>query len=497
MFWHKNKLKIFTSIIGLGILIVLAIIYSKSKDDTSDLDTIVFLGNKNLAPIVYEDDGRAKGVAVDIVRALEDKIDFRVVVKALDWVEAQDMVLSGQADALVQINPSPEREELFDFTDELLESEFSIFTDSANTHIRRVEDLINMSVGVEKGGYPQTLLREYGGIKLVEIPSISSGFHMIKAGNLDALVVDRWIGEYELAMGDFKSIQLVGQPVESQYSKIAVKKGNIELLKIINNGLRELKDDSTINDIIRAWKGKQVLYFTEEMLVRLALYISIGVIIIILLIGFALVDRYKRLSKKLQLDVEERSMELEKANELLRKANMELERISMIDKLTNLYNRRFFDISFSKVWSQAKREGLPLSLIMIDIDHFKKYNDNYGHLAGDGCLSSIAKVIKETVKRGGDFVARYGGEEFVVLLPNTSLDGARIVAENIRQSVEGSRYPYQGINTRVTVSLGVASIMPGSSSNPNDLIYAADEALYKAKESGRNRVVAYGNNLDN
>ena len=224
MFWHKNKLKIFTSIIGLGILIVLAIIYSKSKDDTSDLDTIVFLGNKNLAPIVYEDDGRAKGVAVDIVRALEDKIDFRVVVKALDWVEAQDMVLSGQADALVQINPSPEREELFDFTDELLESEFSIFTDSANTHIRRVEDLINMSVGVEKGGYPQTLLREYGGIKLVEIPSISSGFHMIKAGNLDALVVDRWIGEYELAMGDFKSIQLVGQPVESQYSKLRLKR---------------------------------------------------------------------------------------------------------------------------------------------------------------------------------------------------------------------------------------------------------------------------------
>ena len=168
---------------------------------------------------------------------------------------------------------------------------------------------------------------------------------------------------------------------------------------------------------------------------RLALYISIGVIIIILLIGFALVDRYKRLSKKLQLDVEERSMELEKANELLRKANMELERISMIDKLTNLYNRRFFDISFSKVWSQAKREGLPLSLIMIDIDHFKKYNDNYGHLAGDGCLSSI-KVIKETVKRGGDFVARYG-EEFVVYYP-THPGRARTVAENIRQSVEGS-----------------------------------------------------------
>ena len=141
--------------------------------------------------------------------------------------------------------------------------------------------------------------------------------------------------------------------------------------------------------------------FTEEKIIRIILYIALGIIIFILLISIFFINRYKKLSKKLELDVRQRTKELHETNELLRKANLELERISTIDKLTGIYNRRYFDNSIEKTWTIALRENHPVSLIMIDIDHFKVFNDTYGHLAGDQCLKSIANEIKDTLQRTG------------------------------------------------------------------------------------------------
>lgn len=489
---RNNRLKILVFIIVI-ILFLLTQSYINSKDDSS-LGTILFLGNKNIAPIVYEEDGIARGIAVDIVRALEDKIGYRIEVDALDWVEAQNKVLAGEADALIQINPSPEREKVYDFSDELLESEFSIFRNSGDSHIKALDDLINKSIGVERGGFPYNLLLKHGGIKIVEIPSASYGFHLIKSGNLDAIVMDRWIGQYELAQSNIEGIEIVDQPIDRQYSRIAVKKGNKELLDIINTGLREIRTDSTMDGVIKDWKGKNVLYFTEEMITRMVLYTSIGIIVIILIIGTFLVIRYKKLSKKLELDVKEKSKELEEANKLLRQANMELEKISITDKLTNLYNRRYFDKTLQEAWALAKRESKPLALIMIDIDKFKNFNDTYGHMAGDKCLNKIANEIKNIINRPEDCLARYGGEEFAVILPDTPIDGAVTLAEKIREKVEKIRDYDEEIDRRVTVSLGVAAIVPDHTTSPKDLIHAADQALYQAKEVGRNQVLSYDSN---
>lgn len=491
---RNNIRKILVFIVATIIFLALLITYIKSNDDKNKLGTIHFLGNENIAPIVYDENGLAQGVAVDLVKALGDKIGYRVEIEVLNWVEAQNMVLAGEADALIQVNPSPEREKLYDFSDELLETEFSIFTSSGNVYIKTLDDLINRTVGVEEGGYAYNLLQRYDGIRIVEIPSTSYGFHMIKSGTLDAIVADRWIGEYELAQSSIERVQVVDQPIERQYSSIAVKKGNKELLDLINLGLREIKADSTMNKVINNWKGKKVLYFTEEMIIRIALYTSIGVIIVIILIGTFLVTKYIKLSKKLEMDVEERTKELYEANELLRKANMELESISITDKITNVYNRRFLDISLEEAWSIAKREKLTLALIMIDVDMFKEYNDTYGHLAGDKCLNSIANEIRKVIRDPEDFVARYGGEEFAVLLHNTSVDEARILAEKIRVRVENLDIHSEDIETRVTVSLGVATIRPDGSNNPNNLINIADEALYQAKEAGRNQAIYYFDN---
>ncbi|NLK00040.1 MAG: GGDEF domain-containing protein [Clostridia bacterium] len=177
------------------------------------------------------------------------------------------------------------------------------------------------------------------------------------------------------------------------------------------------------------------------------------------------------------------------ANKNLMSANLELEKMSMVDGLTNISNRRYFDSFLGKLWDINMREKFPITLIMIDIDRFKVFNDTYGHLAGDQCLKDIAHMIDKTVTRSGDFVARFSGEEFAVLLSNTNEDSAMKLAERIRAKIEETAIKVCGTETSVTVSLGVASMITSKHMGPDDLIHAADCALYKAKDDGRNRVV--------
>jgi diguanylate cyclase (GGDEF)-like protein len=166
----------------------------------------------------------------------------------------------------------------------------------------------------------------------------------------------------------------------------------------------------------------------------------------------------------------------------------ELEGEAHTDMLTGLPNRRRFDEEFSRAFGSTVRRASQLSLAMIDIDHFKAYNDTFGHQAGDDVLHTIARAIGDSVARSGDFAARYGGEEFVVILEDTSLAGAVSVAERIRSAVLacGIRAPEDGL---LSISIGVASRRVGEI--PEELIGQADAALYEAKDGGRNRVVAF------
>ncbi len=174
----------------------------------------------------------------------------------------------------------------------------------------------------------------------------------------------------------------------------------------------------------------------------------------------------------------------------LEKKNAELQRLSSLDGLTGIGNRRRFDEYLEQEWLRSARDGNILSLILIDIDHFKAYNDNYGHQGGDECLRKVARTLDATLKRAGDVVARYGGEEFAVVLPDTDLNGAALIAERLRASVDalGLTHAHSKTTDHVTISLGVAGIVPRDGGNPADLVKMADEALYEAKESGRNRL---------
>ncbi|MCK8826793.1 GGDEF domain-containing protein [Natroniella acetigena] len=210
------------------------------------------------------------------------------------------------------------------------------------------------------------------------------------------------------------------------------------------------------------------------------------------------VNSILRLSKEIkkrkerERELEEKTQLLAELNKKLEKVNKKLKVLASKDELTGFANRRLLNQTLKREWKRARRKAASLALIMIDLDYFKEYNDNYGHQAGDKCLQKIAKKFEEFVLRPADLVARYGGEEFVVLLPETGLSGAIKVAERIRTGVESLKLPHQDsqVSDYVTISAGVAIAKPESNNGLEQLIKVADEALYLAKKEGRNQVKA-------
>ena len=169
-----------------------------------------------------------------------------------------------------------------------------------------------------------------------------------------------------------------------------------------------------------------------------------------------------------------------------------IKRLSMVDRLTDIPNRRNFDARLNMEWLRAIREKTPISLLMIDVDKFKPYNDTYGHQQGDAALKIVAQICTRTIRRPGDFAARWGGEEFAVLLPVSDSNGASIISEKIRVNVENTVIPCpNGRATKVTISIGVNTEFPRYGSSLDNFISRADSVLYAAKQKGRNIVCLY------
>lgn len=196
------------------------------------------------------------------------------------------------------------------------------------------------------------------------------------------------------------------------------------------------------------------------------------------------------LQKKIQ-EHEQAVWELEQAQTDLQQANQNLQRLAIIDDLTQVANRRHFYDYLARVWHRSLQMQTHLSLLLCDVDHFKPYNDAYGHQMGDYCLRQVAKAIQTTIRRSSDLVARYGGEEFVVILFDTNADKAIYLANQIQKNLHTLQisHPKSAVSAFVTLSIGVATTIPAAEQTADGLIAIADQALYSAKEQGRNRIV--------
>ena len=238
------------------------------------------------------------------------------------------------------------------------------------------------------------------------------------------------------------------------------------------------------------------VFWTENIM-------QIGGVLEVVLLSIALGERIneekrqrilveQNLSSSLEKMVEERTLALNEALQQLESANSILDKISLTDSLTQIANRRAFDNHLEVEFKSALREGNPLALIMIDIDHFKHFNDNFGHQTGDSVLQIVARTLCSIATRPRDMVFRYGGEEFAVVLHNTHLTGATIVAEKMRKAIEMSPVMVGKKTCSITISAGVSVFLPGAEgtglNSKQELIRQADSQLYAAKADGRNRV---------
>jgi len=208
-------------------------------------------------------------------------------------------------------------------------------------------------------------------------------------------------------------------------------------------------------------------------------------------------DALQQMTVTLESHTESLQQQVASRTEELRRANRELARQSGTDGLTGLANRRLFDSTLKDEWARAQREQRPLGLLMLDIDHFKLYNDSYGHLSGDECLRQVAEIMAQHARRPGDLAARYGGEEFALIVPGLREQELHSLAEQLRQSVQMANIEHAATERgMLTVSIGCSSIIPSRDAGPLELIRHADEALYAAKHAGRNCVRCAGERED-
>jgi diguanylate cyclase (GGDEF)-like protein len=192
--------------------------------------------------------------------------------------------------------------------------------------------------------------------------------------------------------------------------------------------------------------------------------------------------------EQLEVSVQERTLELNIALQELEEANRELEKKNTLDELSGLHNRRFYDKKITAEYRRSKRNLTPLSLVLIDIDHFKRVNDDYGHQAGDQCITWIAQQIKQCLKRPSDICCRYGGEEFCLILPETTAQGAKALAEIVRAQISDQAFSYKNDLLAITISCGVSTYEQQANVVQDDIFSAADKSLYFAKKNGRDQV---------
>ncbi len=219
--------------------------------------------------------------------------------------------------------------------------------------------------------------------------------------------------------------------------------------------------------------------------------VSFAALVAVALLGTAL-GAHRLAERRLRRRAAVLESEVRERTEQLREANRQLAALAAIDALTGLANRRTLQETIEREVRRAFRSRRELSLVMVDIDHFKLYNDSLGHLGGDECLRRVAMALRSAAARPADLVARYGGEEFAILLPETSAAQALVIAERLRETVEKLALPHPSspVAGWVTLTAGVAGLVPGLGADPKALIAVADEALYRAKQAGRNRVLA-------
>ncbi len=313
-------------LLGLILSLTLSALYPACSAAAEKV--LIFAGDRSYPPLESLKDGKAVGLNVDLLKALAQAMDKNVEIRLMKWADAQQMLLSEEADALTAMSYSEERAALYDFSEPMLEFEFSFFVKREDVMISTVKDVEGKIVAVTKGGYPKNILASNKKIALRIVENYSEGFRLLLAGEVAAVAADLWVGAYTLQkekLGD--NIKIVEQPFTKALSSVAVKKGNTALLDEINQGVRKLRREGTIQRIIDSWSGKKIVFFTEERVGQLRLLGIIALLVICFTVLWVFLLRrqvgirtteLRQAQENLELKVQERTTELMQTTRQLR-----------------------------------------------------------------------------------------------------------------------------------------------------------------------------------
>jgi len=480
-----------------------------SDDEKNTLMSLPLLNVRigDYPPFHFSEKGMARGLGVEYIALISEIYKLNVDFVAMNYKDSFESMKKNN-DIAIQAgwHFNHERDEIAIFTQPYVTSPYVIFKRIDSPKILGMDDLTNKKIVIEDG-YAIHRILEKRSPKLTfhtvktstqALESLSSGESEIYIGNL-------MVGYYLIKSLGLSNIEVTAPTqIPPNVLHIATRKDLPKLAALIDKVMSAMTDEEH-RTLKNHWLNIEVkgLISTRDVL-RYSSFVIAIVSTFLVVIGIFSIKRLRRevktrkLAEKslrkardsLEEDVKTRTSELSLAYEELKKSNAKLESMSVHDSTTGISNRRKFDLALIIEWRYSTRMKSNLSLIMIDIDYFKQYNDSYGHLKGDECLKKLATILESSVTRKTDLVARYGGEEFVILMHDTNIEEATKIAEKCRHLVIESNITHEDsiVADYLTISLGVCSIVPGPNSEPEMLIKAADALLYQAKEKGRNRV---------
>ncbi|MBK7144582.1 MAG: diguanylate cyclase [Xanthomonadales bacterium] len=431
--------------------------------------TIRFCVDPDWPPLEQIDgQGRHVGMAADFLALMASRGQLTLeLVATADWTQSLERVQRGDCDLLSLANATPEREVYLDFTRPYLELPIVVVTRADVQHIASIVQVADRPLGILKGFAAQELFRaKYPGIRLVEIDSYANGFGRVQSGELFGVLGNMASMGHLMQQNKVLDLKIAGWTGEQAQLGIATRKDEPMLAQVFDKLVQSIGPRDT-QAIMNRWLAVRFEQGFDYRLFWRTLIIA--ALVAGLILAWAIT--------------------LRRFNRRLRDANARLAEANRRDALTGLHNRIHLDHELPLRLRLCSRNRLGLTVAMVDVDHFKRINDSFGHPFGDASLQHVARLLAQSFRRESDLVARYGGEEFIVVIVGTTADEAMAQLEAFRGLVQRSPILFAGEQAGLTVSIGLHASVPLASETPERLIQLADAALYQAKREGRDRVV--------
>jgi polar amino acid transport system substrate-binding protein len=410
-------------------------------------------------PLEKNDQGKHVGMSSDYITLMEKEIGIPIVLMPTSsWVETVKFAKNRRCDIVSMMMSTSKRREYMNFTSSYLTIPLVVASKTEQFFIANLNAIKGKKLGVVRGyAFGEILREEYPNMDIVDVDSLHQGLEMVNQGELYGFVDSLVTIGYEFQRNFVGELKIIGKFDRTWELGVATRNDEPLLFSVFEKSIKTISE-----------KQKQAI-LNQWLAIRYEKVIDYGdfwkwLIALLVLLSFFIYRNY-----------------------LLEQHNRQLERISITDKLTQIYNRVKLDSLLARQEALYERYKQKYSIVIIDIDYFKRVNDKYGHQAGDEVLQEFAKILKENI-RTTDILGRWGGEEFMLISPKTSLDDAAILAEKLRDTIENKQFSFVG---SLTSSFGVSERGSNGDTSLTDLVSHADQALYQAKDDGRNRVVKF------